>query len=254
VEASGFILIEQLKSHVDHEYRIEIAKAILEAANKASECLLKPFGIEYAPKLEADSIGRLLLAEARARKEYYTLLDTILPPYWSIVTRSRRPPRRPADAVLSFVNGLIYAKMAGWIYRAGLDPRISYLHGEMRANNPLALDLAEIMKAPLAESILLEVAASGVEKSIITKVGDGVYLNEKGRKTIIRFLEMYMKKYIRPLDWDRQDTVEMWGQTIPRKLHRAIVENKLPNFPVIPCTLSSSTMQTLQKERISVPY
>lgn len=90
----------------------------------------------------------------------------------------------------------------------------------MRANNPLALDLAEIMKAPLSEAILLEVAATGSEKSLITTVGEGVYLNEMGRKTIIKFLEIYLKKYIRPLGWDRQDTVEMWGQTIPRKLHR----------------------------------
>ena len=109
------------------------------------------------------------------------------------------------------------------------------------------------MKAVLSESILLDIAASGAEKSLITEVGDGVYLNEKGRKTVIQFIEATLKRSICPLNGEREDKVEMWGKSIPRKLHRCLVMDNEPDFPVIPCTLSSSTMRVLKNGRTSVP-
>ncbi len=254
VEPTGSILIGQVKSRLDEGRRLELARCILEASNRSTNALLKPFELELSCAIEGDNVEMFMLSEARVRKEYYALLDTILPAFWSIVKRERQPPRRPADAVLGFANGILYAKMAGWIHRAGLDPRISYIHGESRARNPLALDLAEVMKAPLSEAILLEIAASGSERSLITEVGEGVYLNEKGRKIIIQFIEEALKKSVRPPGKDREDIVEAWGSSVPRKLHRCLVEDNNPNLPVMPCTLSSSTMRTLMNERSSVPY
>ena len=253
VEPTGAILISQVKSRLDEERRIGIARRILKTANHSANSLLFQFDLELPPAIEGETVQELLLSEARFRKEYYTLLDTVLSPFWSIVKRERRPPRRPADAILGFANGLLYAKMAGWIHRAGLDPRISYIHGESRARNPLALDLAEVMKASLSESILLDIAGTGKERSLIAEVGEGVYLNEKGRKTIIQSIENMLKRSIRPVEKERQDTIEMWGKSVPRKLHRCLVTGTDPDFPVIPCTLSSSTMQTLTSDRTYVP-
>jgi CRISPR-associated protein Cas1 len=253
VEPTGSILISQLESFQNEERRLEIGRCILEASNRTANALLEPFGLHSPGALEGSSAQGLMLSEARIRKEYYALLDTVLPPFWSIVKRGRHPPQRPADAVLGFANGILYAKMAGWIYRAGLDPRISYLHGQARARNPLALDLAEIMKAPLSESILLDIAASGAERSLVTTVGEGVYLNVKGRKTVIRCIEDTLRRSVRPLDGEREDRLVTWGKTVPRKLHRSLVTVETPSFPVVPCTLSSSTMRILQSGRVSVP-
>ena len=253
VEPTGSIIITQVKSIMNKENRVLVAKSILRCANEAASRLLNAFDLDYVVEFKSDSIEGLLLEEARFRKEYYALLDTVLPPFWSILRRERRPPRRPADAVLGFANGILYAKTAGWIHRAGLDPRISYLHGQKRASNPLALDLAEILKPVLSEAILLEIAASGAEKSLITEVGRGVYLNEKGRKTIIRTIEEILNKSLVCLNCGRQDTVKMWGASIPRKLHRALVMEKEPEFPVVECTLSSSMIQTLKRGRTYVP-
>lgn len=254
IEPTGSIIISQVKSITDERSKVAIAKSILKTANEAALNLLEPFGLSYKMDFENNTVEDLLLEEARFRKEYYALLDTVLPPFWSIVKRERRPPRRPADAVLGFANGILYAKTAGWIHRAGLDPRISYLHGQKRASNPLALDLAEIMKPPVSEAVLLEIAATGAEKSIITEVGRGVYLNEKGRKTVIKFIEQILNKSVGCANCGRQDIVEMWGMAVPRKLHKALVTEKDPEFPVVKCTLSSSTIQTLKRERTYVPY
>ena len=253
VESTASLLITQVRSRVDEERRMKIACAIMGHTEAGIDALLKPFGLRLPQKAYGNTAEELLLSEARIRKEYYALLDTILPEFWSIVTRERHPPRRPADAVLSFANGIIYAKMAGCIHRAGLDPRIGYMHGDARARNPLALDLAELLKPTLSEGVLLDIAATGTERSMVTQVGEGVYLNETGRKTVIRFMEDTLQRSVRPLNAEREDKVLSWASSIPRKLHRALVTGELPQFPVIPCTLSSHTMQTLKNGRTCVP-
>lgn len=253
IEPTASILVSQVLSHINSDRRINIAKTIMLHSELAMNKLLSPFGLSLDAKAEGDSVEDLLLSEARIRKEYYALLDTVLPPFWSIISRQRHPPRRPADALLSFANGIIYAKMSGYIHRAGLDPRIGYLHGDKRASNPLALDLAEIVKPVLSEGVLLSIASTGSESSLFTEVGEGVYLNEAGRKTVIRFIEDVLQQTVRLEAEGKVDKVLLWVEAIPRKLHRALVTDELPKFPVIPCMLSSRTMQTLKSGRTFVP-
>lgn len=253
VQPTGSLLIAQLQSYQDEERRFQIAKAILETANETANTLLDPFELQIESRLNAGTVEDLRLEEARIRKDYYAKLDTVLPPFWSIVKRGRRPPKRPADAILSFCNSLLYGRMAGWIHRAGLNPRISYLHGQARAKNPLALDLAETLKASLSEAVLLEVAASSKESSLVTDVEDGVYLNEKGRKFVIEQVESMLQETVSVVDGDRVQQIETWGEAVPRKLHRSLVEGSEPSLPTVECTLSSSTMQTLSSDRTSVP-
>jgi CRISPR-associated protein Cas1 len=245
-------LIEQVRESGDAAARLARAKEILAGAHAGMTTLLAKFDLTPPSLSDASSLGDLRLAEARVRKEYYALLDTVLPEYWSIVRRERQPPRRPADAVLSFVNGLLYAKMAGWIHRAGLDPRIGYLHGDERASNPLALDLAEVLKPPVAEAALLTLAASGHERSLLTDVGEGVYLNEKGRKETIRVMEDILATNVDVDAFDRMLDVRRIGELIPIKLHRGVVTSEAVTYPVPACTLSSSTTRILNEGRTSV--
>jgi CRISPR-associated protein Cas1 len=252
VQPTGSMLISQLESFQDTSRRFELARAILETGNAAANALLEPFDLEIDEAVDGGDVEELRLAEARVRKEYYAKLDTVLSPFWSIVERGRRPPKRPADAILSFCNGLLYAKTAGWIHRAGLNPRISYVHGQARAKNPLALDLAEVLKAPLSEAILLEVSGSTKESSLVTEVNEGVYLNEKGRKFVIKKLEEKLEASVLPTNRDREDETENWAQSVPRELHRALVTDDLPDFPIVRGQLSGSALQELQSGRTEV--
>lgn len=245
-------LVDQVREAGEAATRLQRAKEVLSGAHAGMSIMLEKFSLAPPPLAEASSLGDLHLAEARVRKEYYALLDTVLPEYWSIVRRERRPPRRPADAVLSFVNGLLYAKMAGWIHRSGLEPRVGYLHGDERAANPLALDLAEILKPAVSEATLLTVAAAGHERSLLTEVGEGVYLNEKGLKETIRVMEEILSTTVEVDAFDRALDVRRIGELIPVKLHRGIVTSQPVTFPVPASTLSSSTTRILNEGRISV--
>lgn len=252
VNPTAHVLVRQVTEHQDAARRLQRAREMLDAATQGMRSILAPFGVDAPPLASAGTLEDLRLAEARVRREYYALLDTILPPYWSILKRERRPPRRPADALLGFANGILYAKTAGWLHRAGLDPRIGYIHGDARAANPLALDLAEIMKPPLCEAALLTVAASGHERSLITDVGEGCYLNEKGRKHLIQTLETLLDTPTRIVVMDRDIPLRRVGELLAVKLHRAIALDESATYPLPACTLSSSTTRTLKQDRTSV--
>lgn len=231
------ILVAQLESVRDATRRLDIAREILATQHTSLVELLQRHGVEPTlPLVQGETIELLRLSEARMRKEYYAHLDAALPPFWSILKRERDPPRRPADALMGFANGVLYAKMAGWLHRAGLDPRLGYLHGETRAPNPLALDLTEIAKPHLSESILLQIAASGQERSLIASVGEGVYLSEKGRKSVIEAIETKLRTPIPGSD-------EIWATDLqtalmqaPLRLHRALVTQTPFRLMRIPCT------------------
>ncbi len=252
VNLTSGTLTRQVLAARDDSTRHERAREILEAAGEGMTTMLAPFGLNPPPLAPTHDLEALRLAEARVRKEYYALCDAVLPEYWSIVKRERRPPRRPADALLGYANGILYAKTTGWIHRAGLDPRIGFIHGDARAPNPLALDLAEILKPHVSEGALFSVAASGHERSLMTDVGEGVYLNEKGRKTVIRAMEDILATETKVRLFDRTLTVARIGELIPTKLHRALVTGERAAYPSVACTLSSSTMRTLNEGRSSV--
>lgn len=244
-------LIQQVLENQDPARRLARAREIAEASWRGMAALLAPLDLQPPPLSPAATIDDLRLAEARVRREYYALLDTALPPYWSIVKRERRPPRRPADAALGFANGVLYAKTAGWLHRAGLDPRIGYLHGDTRAANPLALDLADVLKPHVSEAALLTIAAEGAERSLVADVGDGCYLNEKGRKHVIQAIETLLSTPTRIAAFDRDLSLGRVGELTAIKLHRAILLGEPATFPVPSCTLSSSTMRTLRQDRTS---
>jgi CRISPR-associated protein Cas1 len=252
VSSTAHVLVRQVAENQDPVRRLRRGRELLDAAAQGMAALLAPFGLVPPPLGPAGRLEDLRLAEARVRREYYALLDTVLPPYWSILKRERRPPRRPADALLGFANGILYAKTAGWLHRAGLDPRIGYLHGDARAANPLALDLAEAMKPAVSEAALLTVAASGQERSLVTDVGEGCYLNEKGRKLVIQTLEGLLEAPTRVAVLDRDLSLGRVGELLATKLHRAVALDEPAAFPLPSCTLSSSTTRTLKQDRTSV--
>lgn len=231
------LLVAQLESIRSPQRRLEVARKIAEGQRRALTELLRHVGVnEELPPVEGDSIEQLMLGEARMRKEFYACFDTALEPFWSILKRERRPPRSPADAVLGFANGICYAKMTGWIQRVGLDPRLGYLHGETRAPNPLALDLAELVKPHLSEAVLYALSESGKERSLVDSVGEGVYLNSEGRKAVIGAIEERLQKPVVGLDAFWATDLQTAMQQIPLRLHKAITTNEEVVFPHVPCT------------------
>jgi CRISPR-associated protein Cas1 len=56
-------------------------------------------------------------------------------------TRSRRPPRDPVNALLSFLYAILTHDMASALEGVGLDAAVGYLHADRPGRASLALDL-----------------------------------------------------------------------------------------------------------------
>ena len=94
-------------------------------------------------------------AEGRAADLYFRAFAELLPEEFAFGERSRRPPRDPANSLLSLAYTLLAKECESALLVAGLDPYVGYLH-EVRYGRPsLALDLMEEFRSVLADSVVL---------------------------------------------------------------------------------------------------
>lgn len=74
---------------------------------------------------------------------------------FSIISRNRRPPTDPSNALLSYAYTLLAHECRSALEGVGLDPQIGFLH-ELRSGRPaLALDLMEEFRAVIADRAVL---------------------------------------------------------------------------------------------------
>lgn len=154
-------------------------------------------------KKAADSLGRSLAElkgaanldsirgiEGGAASVYFqafTLLIRDTQGLFGFDGRSRRPPRDPANAVLSFLYGLLRNDCASALEGVGLDPQVGFLHGLRPGRPALALDLMEELRPVLADRLALTLInrAQLGKKNFHFHSGGAVSLNEDGRKKVI---------------------------------------------------------------------
>ena len=70
---------------------------------------------------------------------------------WVVHKRTRRPPKDPLNAMISFGNTLLYQRIANEINRTSLDIRIGIIHAAGTRPESLNLDLADLFKPILVD-------------------------------------------------------------------------------------------------------
>ena len=93
--------------------------------------------------------------EGNAAKHYFSILKDKFPPSFAPESRSKRPPRDPANSVLSLAYTFLAKECQTAARIAGLDPYIGYLHEVKYGRPALALDLMEEFRSILADSVTL---------------------------------------------------------------------------------------------------
>jgi len=139
---------------------------------------------------DARDLNQIRGAEGEAARAYFGVLNHMLrvdDQAFSFHKRTRRPPRDPTNAVLSFLYVLLCAKCASALEGVGLDPQVGYLHALRPGRPALALDLMEELRAPLADRLTLtlinrrQLQVEDFEE----KEGGAVFLNDEGRRTLL---------------------------------------------------------------------
>lgn len=105
--------------------------------------------------------------------------------------RNKRPPKDPANALLSFLYSLLYKDCVQAIVTVGLDPTIGFYHQPRSSAYPLALDLMELFRVSLCDIPVLGSIHRNQWKSEedFVRAGEQVWLNDSGRKKAIEIYE-----------------------------------------------------------------
>ncbi len=128
--------------------------------------------------------------EGDAAGTYFAVFDHLIRsdhPDMTFTGRSRRPPRDPCNALLSFLYALLGHDCRSALETVGLDPQVGFLHRDRPGRAGLALDLMEEFRPILADRVALSlINRQQVGPSDFTREETGAtLLGDEARKTVL---------------------------------------------------------------------
>lgn len=134
--------------------------------------------------------GRLQGLEGAATAAYFDCFQHLLNDPELFHGRTRRPPRDPANALLSYGYTILLNQVTSAICTVGLDPYVGYLHSSQYGKPALALDLMEEFRPLLVDSVMLTVFNTGMlQPKEFVETLKTYRLTDHGRRTFLARLE-----------------------------------------------------------------
>ncbi|MCC6299417.1 MAG: CRISPR-associated endonuclease Cas1 [Anaerolineales bacterium] len=178
-EGNIFLRREQYKRAAEASFCFSVAQSIVTGKLKNQRALAKRI-LRTHPEIPKEALGQIERAIAQAENEtdlerlrgqegigakaYFEILRAALPKEWEFKTRTRRPPKDPANALLSLGYSLLTQNMMTALEVVGLDPYDGFFHADVYGRPALALDLVEEFRSLIVDSVVLTVT----NKRIIT--------------------------------------------------------------------------------------
>lgn len=187
--AAGFVAgkIKNKRSVLMRAAREEDCEETKSKIERAADRLARI--IESLPS--SNSLNALRGKEGDAAKIYYDVFSLLVRTdereNFKMETRSKRPPRDPLNAVLSFLYTMTTNDVASAIEGVGLDPQVGFLHTIRPGRPALALDMVEEFRPLLADRLALTLINRKQlnNKQFEYKTGGAVMLSEEGRKIVV---------------------------------------------------------------------
>jgi CRISPR-associated protein Cas1 len=165
---------------------------------EAPEATLREMNALADATEEATRIPELLGVEGNAARLYFQAFPALLRPSaderltFDFAVRTRRPPKDPVNALLSFAYSLLAKDVAVTARAVGLDPFLGFYHQPRHGRPALALDLMEEFRPIIADSVVLNAINTGLLASTdFVRSSLGVALKTDGRR---RFMQAYERR------------------------------------------------------------
>ncbi|MEZ4644820.1 MAG: type I-D CRISPR-associated endonuclease Cas1d [Chloroflexota bacterium] len=135
--------------------------------------------------------GRLQGHEGNGTAAYFNCFKHLLNDPDLFNGRTRRPPRDPANALLSYGYTILLNQIMSAICTVGLDPYVGYLHTSQYGKPALALDLMEEFRPLIVDSVVIAIFNNSIlkNKHFIPELGGAYRLTDYGRRTFLTKLE-----------------------------------------------------------------
>ena len=201
---SGFVYVKQVEHYLDKNKRITIAKEFIRTAAYNINRNVKYYQrrgkdlkdyIDYIECLgksieNVKSINELMGIEGNIRKAYYKSYNIIINQEVDFDKRVKHPPDNMINALISFVNMLMYTTVLSEIYHTQLVPVVSFLHEPGFRRYSLSLDIAEIFKPLIADRLIFSMLNKQQisEKDFIIDL-NYTYIKDSARKKILKEFE-----------------------------------------------------------------
>ncbi|WP_226021924.1 type I-B CRISPR-associated endonuclease Cas1b [Halomicrobium salinisoli] len=237
-QVSGNTVVEQVRSYDDEERRLEIGHRLIEASihnmrgnlryydgrrGDFSETVEELADLKESVKSTED-IDHLRAVEGNARKAYYACFDDILRDPFELSRREYNPPTNEANAVVSFLNGMVYTTCVSAIRKTALDPTVGFVHEPGERRFTLSLDIADIFKPILADRLLFRLVNR--QQLSIDDFEDelgGTLLNEEGRMTVLEEYEQTLDETVEHPRLNRKVSFKTLVQTDVYSLKKHIL-------------------------------
>ncbi|MCD3276691.1 type I-B CRISPR-associated endonuclease Cas1b [Clostridium botulinum] len=218
---SGFTIVNQSMHYYFYDKRLYIAKCFIDSAvhhilrnlrrhKQNTDKFIEGIEVERRNVISAESIQELMGAEGRIRKIYYESFNIILRGDFEFTKREKRPPTTPINALMSFGNSLMYTTVLGEIYKTQLEPTISFLHEPSTKRFSLSLDISEIFKPLIIDSIIFSLINNNRLTTKDFDIEEGIcFLNDTGKKKFVREYENKLNTTIKHRTLKRKVSYKM---------------------------------------------
>ncbi|NFO98790.1 type I-B CRISPR-associated endonuclease Cas1 [Clostridium botulinum] len=218
---SGFTIVNQSMHYYFYDKRLYIAKCFIDSAvhhilrnlrrhKQNTDKFIEGIEVERRNVISAESIQELMGAEGRIRKIYYESFNIILRGDFEFTKREKRPPTTPINALMSFGNSLMYTTVLGEIYKTQLEPTISFLHEPSTKRFSLSLDISEIFKPLIIDSIIFSLINNNRLTTKDFDIEEGIcFFNDTGKKKFVREYENKLNTTIKHRTLKRKVSYKM---------------------------------------------
>lgn len=198
---SGDVIVRQAALYLKKSERLELAKEFVKGAAYGTIQNLKrhkekvPGELEKVETYYADidkqtTIPQVMGLEGNIKEAYYAAFPRIINQDVEFAKRVKNPPDNMMNALISFVNSIIYTEVLREIYKTQLSPTISYLHEPGYRRFSLSLDIAEIFKPIYGDRVIFALLNNNeLQKQHFDKDMNYAYLMEDGRKIVVKAID-----------------------------------------------------------------
>jgi len=199
-QLSGDLVIRQAEVYNDNARRIAVCRAILEATFHNILSVLQYYcrkGADLADDIanikelkgfinNYDSAAELMGVEGNVRRIYYAAWYKWLGDSDKNFKRVYHPPDNPLNALISFLNSMLYTTCVSEMYRTALYPGISFLHSPQSRRFSLALDLVEPFKPLIVDRMIFRLFdRNEITNNDFRKHTNGILLTDEARRRVL---------------------------------------------------------------------